>query len=107
MPRSAIVLVADRLGAGYLGPYGNTWLPTPTFNALAAESLLVEFALADSPDLAAVYRSYWSGRHALDARDAADEGSSLGEQLSAAGIAATLLTDELRLITHPLASGFA
>ena len=31
----------DRLGAGWLGPYGNTWLDTPNFNRLAAQSLLV------------------------------------------------------------------
>lgn len=106
MARSAVVFVADRLGAGYLGPYGNSWLPTPTASALAAESLLVEFALADSPELATVYRSYWTGRHALDARPG-DIGTSLGAQLGAANIATLLVTDERRLVTHPQAGDFA
>jgi len=106
MPRSAIVLVADRLGAGYLGPYGNTWLPTPSFNALAAESLLVEFPLADSPELASVYRSYWSGLHAASPGEIEPE-ASLAGRLTAAGVETMLVTDERALITHPLAQGFA
>ncbi len=63
---SAIVLVIDRLGAGFLGPYGNTWLDTPQFNRLASQSLLCETVLADSPDLALAYRAWWTGRHALE-----------------------------------------
>ncbi len=62
---NAIVIVVDRLGAGYLGPYGNTWIETPSCNRLAARSVLFEFALADAVDLATVYRSYWQGLHAM------------------------------------------
>jgi len=51
--KNALVLVIDRLGAAYLGPYGNTWIDTPNWNRLAAESFLFDFALADSPRLAA------------------------------------------------------
>lgn len=53
---NAIVLVVDRLGAGYLGPYGNTWLETPHWNRLAARSALFEWALTDAVDLPTVYR---------------------------------------------------
>ena len=49
-----VVFVIDRLGASWLGPYGNTWLETPHFNRLAAESLVCETAIADSSDLAPV-----------------------------------------------------
>ena len=49
--RSAIILVVDRLGAGHLGPYGNTWVETPALNRLAAESVLFELAITDSPQL--------------------------------------------------------
>jgi arylsulfatase A-like enzyme len=106
MPRSAVIFVADRLGAAYVGPYGNTWLPTPSFDALAAESLLVEFTLADSPELAAVYRSYWSGMHAA-APGEIDPEASLAARLTAKGLETMLVTDERSLITHPLAQGFA
>lgn len=63
--RNAVVIVIDRLGAGFLGPYGNTWIDTPAMNQLASESLLFEYATADSSDLNLLYRAYWSGVHAL------------------------------------------
>ncbi|HUE73558.1 MAG TPA: hypothetical protein VMP01_21960, partial [Pirellulaceae bacterium] len=59
--RSAVVIVVDRLGPAYLGPYGNTWLDTPAFNALASRSLVCETVLAQSPQLADAYRAYWTG----------------------------------------------
>jgi len=65
-PSSLIVLVVDRLGAGWLGPYGATWIDTPNFNRLAAASLLCENALADSPDLEQTYQGYLLGQHALN-----------------------------------------
>lgn len=89
--RNAIVLVVDRLGAGYLGPYGNTWIDTPNFNRLAAESLLFEFAMADSPHLPLLYRSYWKGLHAMADDTAAD---SLPDRLVATEIHTALVTDD-------------
>jgi arylsulfatase A-like enzyme len=35
---NAICLVVDRLHTGFLGAYGNTWIETPVFDRLAAES---------------------------------------------------------------------
>jgi arylsulfatase A-like enzyme len=125
MPNSAVVVVVDRLGAGFLGPYGNTWLDTPGFNALASQSFLFEHVLTDSPRLETVYRSYWQGLHAMcaDVADAAHAGgtreSGAGEsresrspipltsRLAARGIHTTLITDEQRLSGLPLAGGFA
>jgi arylsulfatase A-like enzyme len=82
---SAIVLVIDRLGAGYLGPYGNTWLETPGFNRLASQSLLCEQMLATSPDLATTYQSYW--------RSASGDGT-LPQLARAAGCRCVLITDD-------------
>ena len=70
MVRNAVVLVLDRLGCGYLGPYGNTWIEAPAWNRLAAQATLFETALIDSPDLLQLYQSYWYGRHALSASTA-------------------------------------
>ncbi len=103
--RSAIVIVIDRLGAGFLGPYGNTWLETPALNHLASDSVLVETALADASDLSRIYRSFWSGSHALSTIPVpATQG--LARLVEQAGIQAALLTDDPSLLRHPLAEGF-
>jgi arylsulfatase A-like enzyme len=98
-----VILSIDRLGAGWLGPYGNTWLDTPNFNRLAAESLLIETAISDSPELDAVCRSLWTGLHAAaPQRDAV----SLAAAARKSGTA-RLVTDEPRLIAHPMAGQFS
>jgi arylsulfatase A-like enzyme len=127
--RSAVVIVVDRLGAGFLGPYGNTWLDTPAVNSLASRSLLVETVIADSPVLADACGSYWTGRHALASGGAAGTGSGVvsgeeplrSEQSSARNdsrplslaaalverdVATVLVTDEPLVAEHPLAAAF-
>jgi arylsulfatase A-like enzyme len=91
--RSAVVVVVDRMGAAYLGPYGNTWLETPAFSSLASRALLAETFLADSPQLADAYRSYWP--------------AALPADLATRGIRAVLVTDEPQVTAHPLAESFA
>ena len=101
---SAIILVLDRLGSGFLGPYGNTWVETQSCNRLASQGLLCEFAMSDSPVLETVYRSYWTGHHAMDGRPA-DE--TIMAEAAKAGLKTILLTDEPRVAEHLLAAGFA
>jgi len=102
--KSAVIVVLDRLGAGWLGPYGNTWVETPNFNRLAAQSVLYETVIADSPDLEMAYRSYWSGRHAL-ARSG--EATALLPSLAQRdGAASYLVTDDPAVAAHPLSSSF-
>jgi len=100
--RSAVVVVFDRLGSSYLGPYGNTSFSTPAFNRLAAESMLLEFGLVDSPDLARIYRSYWQGSHAFCQ---ASESPPLFARAKEAGLPVVLLTDDERVAKHALAAG--
>ncbi|HRX80393.1 MAG TPA: sulfatase-like hydrolase/transferase [Pirellulaceae bacterium] len=102
--RNAIVIAIDRLGAGFLGPYGNTWLETPAINQLASESVLFEHAIADSNDLPLLYRSYWSGVHAMCQTDSPE--CSLARLIERGGLQATLLTDDESLLRHPLAEDF-
>ncbi|MBC7853835.1 MAG: sulfatase-like hydrolase/transferase [Pirellulaceae bacterium] len=104
MSTSAIIFVVDRLGSGFLGPYGNTWVETQSCNRLASQGLLCEFMVSDSTALESVYRSYWTGRHAMDV-SLADE--SLPEMAGKAGLKTILLTDEPLVAEHPLAAGFA
>jgi arylsulfatase A-like enzyme len=101
---SALCLVIDGLHHAYVGAYGNTWIETPSLDALAARSLLLDNALSDSTQLEAVYRSYWTGRHAADRRPATPR--QLAHVLAAHGVNTTLLTDEPALWEEPLCAGF-
>ena len=89
--RSAVVVVVDRLGAGWLGPYGNTWIETPGFNRLASQSLLFETALSDSAELSSYYRSVWTGQHAC--ASSRDGPNSLNALLASTAVETHLLTD--------------
>ncbi|MEO8497494.1 MAG: sulfatase-like hydrolase/transferase [Planctomycetota bacterium] len=102
--RNAIVVVIDRLGAGFLGPYGNTWIETPAVNELASEGVLFENVIADSNDLTLLYRSYWSGVHAVCQQDRPE--CSLARLVERGGCHATLITDDESLLRHPLAEDF-
>ncbi len=103
---TAVVLVLDGLGSGYLGPYGNTWIETPAFNELACQSCLFEQAIVDSPSLDGLYRSLWTGRHAAAVDGAQGPGESLLEQLGRRGCSTLLITDEPDCAGHALADAF-
>ena len=103
--KNALVLVFDRLGSAYLGPYGNTWVETPEWNRLAARSQLAETALIDTPDLALLYRSYLQGHHAM-AEVAEPPSESLIDALSDRGVETWLVTDEPTVVEHDLAHSF-
>ena len=105
MVPNALVLVTDRLGSGYLGPYGNTWLETPAWNRLAARATLFETALIDSPNLLRLYDSYWHGRHALSASHA-QQTPALAELLADKRVQTWLITDERLVAEQPSAQRF-
>lgn len=96
MSRPAIVVTLDGLGAGFLGPYGNTWIETPAFNRLASESLLCEQAWGDADRLETLFRAYWRGVHSA-VPESACTARWLPERLAAAGLRCELLTDDPRL----------
>ena len=99
-----IVIVVDRLGSHWLGPYGNAWVETPAINRLAAESLLYEFVVSDACDLQIIYRGYLTGQPAW--RSTGEGGSTLPQLACAAGYDTFLVTDSGEVAHHPLASGF-
>jgi hypothetical protein len=101
-----LCLVIDRLHAGYLGPYGNTWVQTPAFNRLAAESFTFDQMLIDTPDLERLYRSFWQGWHALCPHEPPTERRSLVAALRESGVTTAIMSDERRVIEHPLAVDF-
>lgn len=103
---NAICLVIDRLHAGHLGAYGNTWIETPAIDRLASRALCFDQMLVDSPRLAGLYRSYWEGWHAMCPTDPPEGRPTLAGLLREAGICTALLTDEPVLSQHRLAAEF-
>ena len=94
--KSAIVLVIDGLSARFLGPYANTWFGTDQFDRLAGNSMLAEFAFADSTELLGSYRSLWGLRPkfaGVNSNSATFENELVG-CLSDLGIESTLFTDD-------------
>jgi len=101
--KNAVVIVCDRVGAGFLGPYGNTWIDTPSVNRLASQSMVAEFCLTDTPQLDRAYHSLWTGAHGMVDSNSSQ---SLPQMLSAAGIESTLLTDDPSIAQHKHAGDF-
>jgi arylsulfatase A-like enzyme len=94
-----LVIAVDGLRASALGAYGNTAFATPALDRLAAESFLVDWCFAGSPDLALVYRSLWQSVHVLRPEATAVPRPILPRWFSDRGYATTLVTDEPLLAT--------
>lgn len=97
--RYAIVIAVDGLRASALGAYGNAWHPTPALDRLASESLVFDWMIADSPQLAGFYRAAWFGletpRDGVE-RELTQLGDvpSMARRLESAGIQTALTTDD-------------
>ncbi len=110
-----VVLVIDGLQPAYLGPYGNTWVNTPAWNQLAAESLLLERCWLDAPGLPEFYRAAWSGQPSWLRHGVGGSGLGVGENsnaslpaaLTAAGYRTILQSDDPLLAMLPGADDFA
>jgi arylsulfatase A-like enzyme len=100
--------VIDRLSAAYLGALGNTWIRTPAFDRLAAESLVYDRATIDSPAIADLCQSLWTGRPAWNniGGSAVDARRTIMEVCRELGTATVLLTDNDSVADHPLAAHF-
>jgi arylsulfatase A-like enzyme len=105
--KSTLCLVVDRWHFGYVGAYGNTWVPTPELDRLAARGFVFDQALIDTPDLERLYRAWWQGWPAIRRREPPEDWPSLARQLAGLGVHTALLTDEPLLAQRPLAEDFA
>lgn len=101
---NAICLVIDRLHAGYLGAYGNSWIETPAMDRLASQAFLFDQVLIDTPWLDGLYRSYWQGWHPLCSARPPQDRPTLPRLLREAGVNTTLLTDDRAVAEGPLAA---
>lgn len=104
MTRNILFITIDGLAAHALGPYGNTWIPTPAFNALASQSLLLENHITDSITLADVADS-WVGNTLLagdfDSRLITDESiDDIGDVASQFENRISLETTDTRAVTE-------
>lgn len=93
---NALMIVIDQLPAYLLGPYGNTLIETENFNAFAADSLLFDFAVADSVDLSHALKRAWFPC-------ASDRSESILGLPTGAQIETILITDDPRVAQHSLA----
>lgn len=96
---NALVLIVDGWHAGFAGPWGCTWLPTPGLNRLASESHVFDQAYLDGVDLASLYCGLWSAR-----REPAE--GSLIERAARHGVDTVLLTDDAEVAGHDLSQAF-
>ncbi len=103
---NVICLAIDRLRAAYLGAYGNTWISTPNFDRLAAESVLFDRMTIDTPCLEMAYRSLWQGVHAMCPASQLVDRQALPAILSEAGWKTALIASDDAVANHPLAEGF-
>jgi len=102
MPANVLVIVVDGLRASALGAYGNTSYSTPPLDRFAAESLLLDWCFAPSPDLPDIYRALWHSRRSGQNPIAA----SLPRIFADAGYNTTLVTDDDSLSSYTSAKDF-
>lgn len=86
----AVVLTFDRLPAHFLGCYGNEWIETPSFDALAAGSTVFERHFVEIPGQAGASHPWWTGRFEFFDRPA---GQSLFENLEKHGVRCRMLSE--------------
>src|SRR5215471_16929336 len=98
---NVICLVIDRLHAGYLGAYGNTWIHTPALDQFAADSFVFDRFTIDSPRLESLYRSFWLGLHAMCPHRRTAGRRSLAAAAAESGVRAALITDDAIVAKHP------
>ncbi len=103
--KNLICIVVDRLHAGMVGAYGNSWIRTGAIDHLASESFLFDSALLESPRLDHLYQAYWMAQHAATAGET--QGTSFPQVVAAAGYRTALVTDEPVVAELPAAGQFA
>jgi arylsulfatase A-like enzyme len=87
-----VLVLIDALQPAYLGPYGNEWFETPTFDRLAARGVVFDQHFADVPSSDSP--SWRTGRHAALGRS---QEPDLVERLESAGVTALPATRGLRV----------
>ena len=93
--RNAIVLLIDGLNPSYLSAHGCTWINTPAFDQVAADSIVFERAVTESVDSQKALAAFLKERHAGLVQHGDDGPSSGLSALAEAGVHRMLLTDDV------------
>src|SRR5689334_12690647 len=104
--KNVICMVVDRLHAGMVGAYGNSWIRTRRIDRLACESFLFDQGYVPRPELPAIYGGYWRGEGSGIAR-AAVGSATLPATLTQSGWRTCLITDEPVVFEMANSTGFA
>ncbi len=105
--KNVICVVVDRLHAGMVGAYGNSWIRTTSLDRFASDAFVFDQAFVESPQLADVYRGLWQGLRAADVRSDIQPAASLPRLLAAAGLHTALVTDDEQVAELAAAAEFA
>jgi arylsulfatase A-like enzyme len=105
--RNIICVVVDRLHAGMVGAYGNSWIRTRRLDRLACESFVFDQAFASSPLVEELYCDYWFGSGSPDLPGGSSLGSSLPQLLCASGMHTALVSDDERVASLAAAAHFS
>jgi arylsulfatase A-like enzyme len=93
----AIVVIVRGLQTSALGCYGNPWIDTPAFDALAAEGIVFDWHFAANADAGGARRAWRSGRYHLPREGSptnAEGGPDLLAALRKQGIHTCLIVED-------------
>lgn len=101
-----LCIAVDRLHAGYLGCYGNTWVATPALDRLASGGFVFDQALVDILDPVEAYDSWWRGSNFWARKAASADGPTFAALARRAGLKSLLVADDLKVLEHPAGVDF-
>jgi len=91
--RNLICIAVERLHAGTVGAYGNSWIGTAAIDELASQSFVFDQAYLEHTALDEFYRAAWYGSRTVSLQLAAESQRSLPQLLGTAGWHTALVTD--------------
>lgn len=60
---NVVVIACNGLHLGFLGPYGNPWIETPTLDRLATEGVVFDYHFPENLTTLPTRRGWWTGRY--------------------------------------------
>jgi arylsulfatase A-like enzyme len=60
---NVLIIACNGLHLGFLGPYGNPWIETPSLDRIATEGVVFDHHFAENLTTLPTRRSWWTGRY--------------------------------------------
>jgi arylsulfatase A-like enzyme len=105
--RNLICIAVERLHAGAVGAYGNSWIGTAALDDLASQAFVFDQAYLEHTALEEFYRAAWYGSRAGNLQRASENQPSLPQLLKAGGWHTALVTDSAEVASLLPAAEFA